>query len=63
MNRHKAIAELIENRPNRWASGLSPPTSGPRVEIIRPDGCRLYVQNVDLQMALEITAMFLGMRQ
>ena len=34
-----------------------------RVEISRPDGCRLSVENVSVQMASEVTAVFLGMRQ
>jgi hypothetical protein len=33
------------------------------MEIIRPDGCLLSVENVDLQMASEVAAVFLGMRQ
>lgn len=46
---------------------ISPARSGSasraRMEISRPDGCRLSVENADLQMASEVTAVFLGMRQ
>lgn len=34
-----------------------------RVEISRPDGCRLSVENADAHMASEVTAVFLGMRR
>lgn len=37
--------------------------SGIRLEISRPDGCRLSVENADVQIASEVTAVFLGVRQ
>ena len=42
---------------------MSGSTSGARLEIARPDGCRLSVEDVDAHTALEVTAVFLGMRQ
>ncbi len=44
-------------------SARSASVSGALMEIIRPDGCRFSVENVDLQMASEVAAVFLGMRQ
>ena len=57
---------LARQSPPKFVQ-ISPALSGSasvtRMEISRPDGCRLSVENVGLQMASEVTAVFLGMRQ
>jgi len=69
------LKQLVDGKEERRLARQSPPkfvqispsrsgsASGTRMEISRPDGCRLSVENVDLQMASEVTAVFLGMRQ
>ena len=50
--------EFVQISPARSGSA-----SGARLEINRPDGCRLSVENADVHMASEVTAVFLEMRQ
>jgi hypothetical protein len=69
------LKKLVDGKNEKCLARQSPPkfvqlsptrsgsASGTRVEINRPDGCRLLVENADQHLASEVTAVFLGMRQ